>query len=197
MGLTVEPVSTQALNDGLDLEDLDALYVSSGLSWRELDHQARVELKSFVRDGGGLVGRGQVGADLNEALGLLDVTPVTGRSDANGVVRVDNDTASPVAGAAPPHTFVYSPLWFTDLGREVRADQRFSAEPVVSGHWRPDPDGRGGPDSAAGQAVVVSGESAGGSRVVLLGSEPLFRAHPKGQYALVARSLLWAGTTSP
>lgn len=194
MGLTVEPVSTRALNDGLDLDGLDALYVSSGLAWRDLDHQARVELRTFARNGGGIVGRGSAGADLNEALGLLDVTAVTGRSDANGVVRVDNDPGSPVAGDAPAHTFVYSPLWFADLGSGVRADQRYAAEPVVSGHWRSDPDGRGGPASAAGQAVVVSGESTDGARVVLLGSEPLFRAHPKGQYALVARSLLWAGT---
>ena len=193
MGLTVEPVSTQALNDGLDLDGLEALYVSSGLSWRDLDHQARVELQAFVAAGGGIVGRGPAGAALNEALGLLDVTPVAGRSDANGVVQVDNDPASPVAGAAPAHTFVYSPLWFADLGRGVRADQRYAQDPLVSGHWRSTTDGGGGPASAAGEAVVVSGSSAQGARVVLLGSEPLFRAHPKGQYAVVARSLLWAG----
>lgn len=191
MGLTVQPVSSRALNAGLDLSGLDALYVSSGLSWRELGPEARAELRDFVAGGGGLVGRGAVGAELNDALELLDVTVVAGRGDANGVVRVASDPTSPVASAATGSTFVYSPRWFVRLGPEVRADQRFSAEPLVSGHWTGGTDG--GPEAAVGQAVVVSGELASGARAVLFGSEPLFRAHPKGQYALVARALLWAG----
>jgi hypothetical protein len=72
-------------------------------------------------------------------------------------------------------------------------DQRYAADPVVSGHWRPSGQGGDGPESAAGQPVVVSGTSADtGARTVLMGSEPLFRAHPKGQYATVARALIWA-----
>lgn len=192
MGLTVEPVSSKTLNAGLDLAGLDALYVSSGLSWRELGPDAREELRAFVRDGGGLVGTGAVGAELNDALDLLDVAPVAGRGDANGVVRVTSDPGSPVAAAATPSTFVYSPRWFTRLGPEVRVDQRFAADPLVSGHWTGGTDG--GPEAAVGQALVVSGEVDSGARAVLFGSEPLFRAHPKGQYALVARALLWAGS---
>ncbi|WP_131103669.1 M14 family zinc carboxypeptidase [Ornithinimicrobium sufpigmenti] len=192
MGLTVEPVTTRSLNAGLDLSALDALYVSSGISWRELGAEARAELRSFVETGGGFVGRGSVGAEINDALNLLDVTVVSGRADANGVVRVASDPASPVASAATEHTFVYSPLWFTQLGPDVRADQRLTADPLVSGHWTGGTDG--GQEAAVGQALVVSGDTASGARAVLFGSEPLFRAHPKGQYALVARALLWAGS---
>ena len=192
MGLTVQPVSTSTLNAGLDLSRLDALYVSSGLSWRELGPDARAELRAFVQGGGGVVGRGPVGAELNDALDLLDVTVVTGRGDANGVVQVTSDPGSPVAAAATETTFVYSPRWFTRLGPQVRADQRFAADPLVSGHWTGGTDG--GPESAVGHALVVSGEVDSGARAVLFGSEPLFRAHPKGQYALVARALLWAGS---
>jgi hypothetical protein len=84
-------------------------------------------------------------------------------------------------------------MWFTDLGADVTVEQRYADEPVVSGHWRADAKGTGGPDSAAGQPVIDSGTDVEtGARVVLLGSEPLFRAHPKGQYAHVARALLWA-----
>ena len=198
MGLTVQPVSTRALNDGLELDGLDTLYVSSGLVWRDLDDRGRAELREFVADGGGVVGRGRAGVAVNDALDLLDVTMAAGRSDANGVVAVQN-AGGPVTGDATPHTFVYSPLWFTGLGTGVIVDQAYAADPLVSGHWRADAQGAGGPDAAAGQAVVVRGEDeASGARTVLLGSEPLFRAHPKGQYALVARALLWtAGDAAP
>ncbi|MFK5688814.1 M14 family zinc carboxypeptidase [Ornithinimicrobium sp. LYQ92] len=192
MGLTVQPVGTDDLNEGLELSGLDALYVSSGLSWRDLDEDAREELQGFVADGGGIVGRGTRGVALNDALELLDVGTESGRGDANGVVRLDSNPGSPVASAATRHSFVYSPLWFTDLGEQVRVDQRLAEGPLVSGHWRPDTEGEGGPEDAAGQALVVSGE-VDGSRAVLFGSEPLFRAHPKGQYALVARALMWVG----
>lgn len=192
MDVVTQPLSTASLNDGLDLSGLDALYVSDGLRWGDLDAEARAELRSFVADGGGIVGRGSAGAELNDALDLLEVTAVAGRTDANGVVAVDSPEG-PVAGGSPGHTFVYSPVWFTGLGEGVVADQRLDADPLVSGHWRAAADGSGGPQEAAGQALVVRGEDeATGARTVLLGSEPLFRAHPKGQYALVARALLWS-----
>ncbi|AXH97315.1 peptidase M28 [Ornithinimicrobium avium] len=180
MDLVAQPVSSAALNDGLDLSGLDALYVSSGLRWAELTPDARAELRSFVDDGGGVVARGPEGAALNAALGLLDVTAVEGRGDANGVVTVDNATG-PLGSGAPEHTFVYAPMWFTGLGSGVVVEQRLAPDPLLSGHWRPRDDGTGGPGDAAGQALVVRGEDdATGARTVLIGSEPLFRAHPKG-----------------
>ncbi len=83
------------------------------------------------------------------------------------------------------HAFVYSPLWFTDLGPGARVEQSYAiGNPLVSGHWRPLRDGTGGPAAAAGQASVVSG-----ARTVLFGTEPLFRDHPKGEFPQVARAL--------
>ncbi|MFC8431030.1 hypothetical protein [Streptomyces sp. NPDC057253] len=55
---------------------------------------------------------------------------------------------------------------------------------LVPGHWRSLPDGSGGPAAAAGRASVVSGRHA-----VLFGTEPLFRDHPKGEFAQVGRAL--------
>ena len=43
-------------------------------------------------------------------------------------------------------------------------------------------------------AGFVASEAAAadaGARVVLMGTDPLFRAHPQGQHAVVARALLW------
>lgn len=189
MGFDVRPVSAAVLNDGFDYSDVDALYVSN-LSWAGLEEEARNDLTSFLANGGGLVAQGQNGARLNSDLGLLDVTLERGRGDGNGVVSVAN-AATSIAAGATPESFVYSPAWFTDLGQGVQVDQRYASEDVlVSGHWAGTA-AEGGQDAAAGQPVIVSGADDDGA-AVLFGSEPLFRAHPKGQYALVGRALFWS-----
>ncbi|MEU5898320.1 M14 family zinc carboxypeptidase [Streptomyces venezuelae] len=192
MNFDVVPVSTTVLNSGFDWQKADVLFVSAGLDRGKLNAAARAALDRFLAGGGGLVGRGGTGAALNADAGLLPVKAVTGNGDANGVVRVVN-AGGTVTGGAPDHSFVYSPSWFTDLGRGVRVEQRYgTGDPLVSGHWRATEDGSGGPADAAGRASAVSG-SAGGADVVLFGTEPLFRDHPKGAFPQVGRALLSVG----
>ncbi|MFE6283717.1 M14 family zinc carboxypeptidase [Streptomyces sp. NPDC057877] len=181
MGFEVTPVSTAVLNAGFDWSGTDVLFVSTGLTHGSLTPAARTALDAFLADGG-YVGRGTAGAALNSAAGLLPVTAVAGNGDANGVVRVAREGRVTTG-------FVYAPVWFTGLGDGVRVEQSYATgNPLLSGHWRPRPDGTGGPAAAAGQASVVSGE-----RAVLFGTEPLFRAHPKGQYAQLGRALFGVG----
>ncbi|WP_409057519.1 M14 family zinc carboxypeptidase [Streptomyces sp. SYP-A7185] len=190
MNFEVVPVSTDVLNAGFDWKKsgADALFVSAGLAYQELNAGAKAGLDAFLAGGGGLVGRGAEGAALNSDAKLLAVEAVQGNGDANGVVRVVN-AGGPVTGGAIGHSFVYAPLWFKGLGSGVRVDQSYATgNPLLSGHWRA-VDGAGGPADAAGQASVVSG-SAAGSRVVLFGTEPLFRDHPKGVFPQVGRALL-------
>jgi hypothetical protein len=183
MNFEVTPVSTAVLNAGFDWSSVDVLFVSAGLDRDALTTGARTALDAFLGAGHGLVGRGVAGAELSAATGLLAAKPVEGNGDANGVVRVVN--SGPVTAGAPDHGFVYAPVWFTDLGPGVRVEQSYATgAPLVSGHWRPLPDGSGGPAAAAGQASVVSGPNA-----VLFGTEPLFRDHPKGEFAQVGRAL--------
>jgi hypothetical protein len=189
MGFEVRAVNASVLNDGFDYTEVDALYVSSRLSWSSLDAEARDAMTSFVRNGGGFVGRGRSGADLNESLSLLDVTFQSGRGDGNGVVTVAN-AGTAISAGATPHSFVYSPAWFTELGADVTVDQSYGDDVLVSGHWA-GTEAQGGQDAAAGQPLVVSGADDDGA-AVLFGSEPLFRAHPKGQYPLVGRALFWS-----
>lgn len=192
MGFAVQQVSTATLNSGFDWAGVDTLFVSSGLSYTGLTPQARAGLAGFLASGGGVVTRGATGATFNQAAGLLTASRVAGRTDANGVVRVDS-SGGPLTDRATPHTFVSGPSWFTGLGNEVSVEQAYGTDgPLVSGHWRARPDGSGGPDAARGQAVVIRGEDETGAGVVMFGSEPLYRAHPKGQYALVGRALVWA-----
>ncbi|MCK0113843.1 succinylglutamate desuccinylase/aspartoacylase family protein [Ornithinimicrobium sp. F0845] len=191
MGFEVREINATVLNDGFNYSDVDALYVSTAaVSWSSLEDEARNDMASFLRDGGGLVGRGLHGVRLNGELQLLDVTLELGNGDGNGVVAVDSaDTA--IGSGATPHSFVYSPAWFTGLGEDITVDQRYASEDVlVSGHWAGTAE-EGGQDAAAGAPVIVSGTNDHGS-AVLFGSQPLFRAHPKGQYSLVGRALFWS-----
>ncbi|MEU4420773.1 M14 family zinc carboxypeptidase [Actinoplanes sp. NPDC024001] len=187
MGFPVRTVSTATLNAGtVDLSDVDTLIVSSGLSYTALNATARAAVDAYLARGGGVVTRGATGAAFNAAAGVLPATAVAGRGDANGVVNVTNH--GPVVGAGSlPHSFVYSPIWFTGSGFTV--EQRYGADPLVAGHWLPNDAGTNGPAQAAGQAAVISGTTAGDGRAVLFGTEPLFRAHPKGLYAQFARAL--------
>ncbi|MBM7167430.1 succinylglutamate desuccinylase/aspartoacylase family protein [Streptomyces sp. G44] len=192
MDFDVVPVSTAVLNAGFDWQRTDALFVSAGLDHAKLTKAAKAGLDRFLTRGGGLVGRGAAGAALNTATELLAARAVEGNGDANGVVRVAN-AGGPLTGGAPAHSFVYSPMWFTGLGSGVRVEQRYGVgNPLVSGHWRAMEDGTGGPADAAGRAAVVSG-SARGADVVLFGTEPLFRDHPKGLFPQVGRALLSVG----
>ncbi|MER7664799.1 MULTISPECIES: M14 family zinc carboxypeptidase [unclassified Streptomyces] len=187
MGFDVVPVSTATLNAGFDWSRADVLYVSTGVDHGRLTPAAR---EAFAESGVGVVGLGSAGAAFNAAAGLIPATAVEGNGDANGVVRVTNRGGA-LTGGAPAHTFVYSPLWFTGLGAGVRAEQSYgTGNPLVAGHWGAAEDGSGGPQAAAGRASVVSGTTAKGAPVVLFGTEPLFRDHPKGVFAQVGRALL-------
>ncbi|MGP4090523.1 M14 family zinc carboxypeptidase [Streptomyces sp. KR55] len=188
MNFEVTPVSTAVLNAGFDWSTVDVLFVSAGLDHDDLNAAARTALDAFLDDHG-LVGRGADGAVLNAAAGLLPVKAVEGNGDANGVVRVVNSGGKVTAGA-PDHGFVYAPVWFTDLGPGVRVEQSYATgNPLVSGHWRPLADGTGGSAAAAGRPSVVSGPHA-----VLFGTEPLFRAHPRGEFPQVGRALFTMAT---
>ncbi len=191
MGFTVRPVSTAILNAGFDLSSADTLIVSSGLSYPALTPAARASVDAFLARGGGVLTRGATGAAFNAAAKVLPVTATAGRGDANGVVTVTNE-GRVVGAGSPTHAFVYSPLWFTGTG--VTVEQRYGTNPLVAGHWLPTDTGTNGPAQAAGQPAVVSGTTAGSGHAVLFGTEPLFRAHPKGLYAQYARALFWTAT---
>ena len=191
-GFDVRTISTAVLNAGFDWSRIDALYVGAGLDHGRLNATAKAALDEFLKRGG-VVTRGAAGSRFNADAQLLQATSVAGWEDANGVVNVVNGTG-PVGTGALPHSFVYAPQWFTNLGAGVTVEQRYGSTVIAAGHWRARDNGTGGQDAAAGQAAVVSGTAANGARVVLFGTEPMFRDHPKGLYAQVARALFWTST---
>jgi hypothetical protein len=196
LGFSITPVSTATLNAGFDWDGVDVLFVSSGLNYANLNAAARTALDAFLGRGG-VITRGATGAAFNNAAGLLTARTVEGREDSNGVVRVD-DSGGPITAGTPATAFVFSPLWFADLGTEVTVEQRYAPTgPLVSGHWRPNADdGTGGQADAVGQATVIRGSDERGAAVVLFGTEPLFRNHPKGMFAQVGRAVHWSAITA-
>ncbi|MDG4792513.1 M14 family metallopeptidase [Micromonospora sp. WMMD1082] len=188
MGFDPVSVTHTGFNSGaLSFDDVDALFVSTtSFNPLSLDATQAAAFDRWLAGGGTVVGRGAGGIQFNDRAGLLDVTAAAGRSDANGIVTVQNDPASPIAAGALPTAFVDAPQYFTRVGDGVRVDQRLAgAGFFLAGHW-------GGQEAAAGHAVVVSGVAKGAS-VSLFGTEPLFRAHPEGLYPQVANALWWNG----
>jgi hypothetical protein len=196
LGFDVRTTSTASLNAGFELAGVDTLYVSAGLSYAGLTAATRARVDEFLVTGG-VVTRGATGARFNAEAGLLPVTTVAGRGDANGVVSVTNGPGL-LGSGAPATAFVYSPLFFTNVGPGVTVEQRYGpGNPLIAGHWLPNATGTGSPEQAAWQAAVVSGLSTRGTATVLFGTEPLFRNHPKGTFAQVARATFWATAALP
>ncbi|HEX2049430.1 MAG TPA: M14 family zinc carboxypeptidase [Actinomycetota bacterium] len=208
LGFEVDPVTGDDLDAGFDLSGYDVLMVSSGLDYESLGATARAEVDDFLASGGGLVGRGFEGVAFNDAAGVLPVDTGAGPwcSIANGVVEVEHPGGSPVTASYAPHdtSFVYDPLWFTELGPGVAVSERFApGDFFVGGHWLGDDEAGAndcsgaragsGQDDAAGHASIVHGTSDGG-RAVLFGTNPLFRDHPKGLFAQVAAALYWTAS---
>ncbi len=153
----------------------------------------RPAMDEFLKRGG-VVTRGATGGRFNVDARLLAATP--GRRLGGRQRRGVNGQRQRCRSARVRcrTSFVYAPQWFTDLGAGVASNSGTAATPLVAGHWRPRDDGSGGQHAAAGQAAVVSGTSANGAKVVLFGTEPMFRDHPKGLYAQFARAIFWSGT---
>ncbi|MFI7608965.1 M14 family zinc carboxypeptidase [Micromonospora sp. NPDC049366] len=168
--------------------DVDVLLVAGTVTLANLTPENRAALDAFLARGGGVVGLGTPGAGFSNASGLLSVTATAGPSLASGVANVVN-AGGPVSTSAAAHAFISQPVWFTNLGAGVAVEQSYAADPLLSGWWAVG--GAGGQGAAAGQASIVRGVSAGGSGVVLFGTDPTFRLHPKGLQAQLGRALLW------
>ncbi|MGX7670994.1 M14 family zinc carboxypeptidase [Plantactinospora sp. DSM 117369] len=171
--------------------DVDVLLVASNVNLANLTPENRAALDAFLARGGGVVGLGTAGAGFGNAAGLLSVTATAGASLASGVANIVN-RGGPVTAGAIPHAFINEPVWFTDLGAGVTVEQSYAADPLLAGWWAANEAGTTGQAAAAGQASIVRTVSPGGNGVVLFGTDPTFRLHPKGLHSQLGRALLWA-----
>lgn len=185
LGFEVDRITQADMNAGFQLDDYDVLWVSTSLRYATMNAAARAEVDEFLARGGGVVTRGFTGARFNSEASILAAGFTTARSDANGIVIVENRPGSPVVSTGPDRTFVFAALWFHSLGANAQASQRFvEGDFFVAGHWV-------NQEAAAGQVSVVHG-ARGDARAVLFATEPLFRAHPRGLFHQAAHALWWA-----
>jgi hypothetical protein len=100
MGFDLTSVTHTGFNGGsYQFGDFDAFFVSTtAFNPLHLDATQQAAFARWLADGGTVVGRGSGGTTFNTRAGLLDVTFALGRGDANGIVAVENDAASPATG---------------------------------------------------------------------------------------------------
>jgi len=174
-----------------DLSQIDVLWIGSNLAFNADQAAGTAAVNAYLASGKGVTGRGTAAANFANTFGLLTTTPVSGTSGSNGIVSVET-AADGVLGDFPQDTAFVSPAtWFTVLDPAATVEQTYAADPFVSGHWASSA-GRAQENSAR-QAAVVSKTAATGSRVLLFGTVPTYRAHVVGGSQDVATSLLWAG----
>jgi len=180
---------TAATLAGTLTSDVDVLLVASNVNLTNLTAENRAALDGFLARGGGVVGLGTPGASFGNGTGLLSVTATAAPSLASGVANIVNN-GGPVTTSAIPHSFISQPVWFTNLGANVQVEQSYAADPLLSGWWATG--GANGQAAAANNASIVRAVSTAGNGVVLFGTDPTFRLHPKGLQSQLGRALLWA-----
>ncbi|ANC31505.1 M14 family zinc carboxypeptidase [Isoptericola dokdonensis] len=185
--VTASGVDAGAATGTTGLEDADVLWVGSSFNPGATGDAA---VEAWLADGGAIVGRTAAAFDAAAAYGLVEGQAVTGNRSGNGIVAVDTPDASMFADHPQDESFIYPAVWFTGLGEGTTVELSYADDPLLAGHWNAS--SGAGPDQAAGQAAVVSGESADGARAVVFGTTPFFRTHPKGGLSQAATAIFWA-----
>ncbi|GAA1976756.1 M14 family zinc carboxypeptidase [Isoptericola halotolerans] len=192
--VTAAGVNAGAATATTGLEGADVLWVGTSFNLAA-GSAGRAAVADWLDDGGAIVGRTNQAFTVASSFGLVAGTVVAGNGSGNGIVDVDTPGSSIFAAHPQDTSFIYPAYWFTDLGEGTTAELRYDAEqPFLAGHWRGTGSGANGPVAAAGQAAVISGESASGARAVVFGTSPFFRTHPKGPMSQAASAIFWAAS---
>ncbi|NUT57555.1 MAG: peptidase M14, partial [Agromyces sp.] len=188
-------VTSANLTSGqVQLDDVDVLWVGANLAFNANQAAGRAEVTDYLATGKGVAGKGTAIATFANTFGLVTSTATQGTSGSNGIVSVENPDGGLLSTYPQDTAFVYPAVWYTGLGANAVVEQRYASDGTfVSGHWAATQAGRSIAD-AAGQASVVSAESAAGSKVLMFGTSLNFRTHPVGGFSQLARGLFWAGT---
>jgi hypothetical protein len=158
--------------------------------WQRLGDTGRQKLKEFVDAGGTYLGYGEGGGALINLTGFIDAKAYLSGSYGgynNGIVRIEYNPNDPVTAYYPEKgfAFVFFPVWF-EAGENVEVLAKYSEKDLLVAGWWPYYD-----VTAAGYPAIIRG-TYGKGNVVLMGIEPMFRAHPEVTFRLVANSIFLA-----
>lgn len=168
------------------LEGADVLWVGTTLDLPPgtVGHD---HVRSWLRDGGAIVGRGAGAFAAAKSFGLVSGTAVSGDEAGNGII--ETDTPGDVLGDHPQDRgFVYPAVWFTDVGPGTTAELTYGS--FLAGHWSSSGHGPG-PEAASGRIAAVSGKI-GHARAFVFGTSVFFRTHPRGGLSQAGTAIHWA-----
>ncbi len=199
LGFAADPIATgntsQLNNPGAanPLDGYDLVFNTSG--WPN-GPTARARLQAFFAAGGGYVGALVNGANFLSSAGLVTGLTAANRSGSgrSGIVLWNNEGGpdSPVVGASPSQdtAIMDPPTWFTAIPATMSVDGRLpQAGYFLAGLWQPDPQSA----SAPGSAVIAHGTSiSGAARLTVFAMNPLYRADPEREWAMLASAAYWA-----
>ncbi|OGO39017.1 MAG: hypothetical protein A2W35_15250 [Chloroflexi bacterium RBG_16_57_11] len=199
LGFTADPVGTGSssqLNDPAAANPLDGYDLVFNTAGWPSGTTARARLQAFFAGGGGYIGALLNGANFLTSAGLVSGLTAANRTGngRSGIVSWNNEGGpnSPIVGAFPAQdtAIMDPPTWFTATPATMSVDGRLPlAGYFLAGLWQPDAQSA----SAPGSAVIAHGTStSGAARLAIFAMNPLYRADPEREWAMLASAAYWA-----
>ena len=196
----VDFMSTGALNSAPQdpLPNYDVIW-NTGAYPSAANPTARARLQAFFAAGGGYLGAGVNGASFLTSGALMSGLAASSRSGLgrSAIINWNNEggAGSPIVGAYPAQdtAIMDPPTWLTSVPASWTVDGRLPGLPwsniVASGFWRQDEQSASAPSSA----VITHGlNTAGTARMTVFAMNPLYRADPEREWAMVGTAAYWA-----
>jgi hypothetical protein len=197
LGFTADPISTATINTAPTdpLVNYDVIF-NTGAYPAASNVTGRARLQAFFAAGGGYIGALANGANFLSSAGLVTGLTAANRSGSgrSGIVTWNNEGGlnSPIVGSFPAQdtAIMDPPTWFTAIPTTMAVDGRLPlAGYFLAGLWQPDAQSA----SAPGSAVIAHGTStAGAARLTVFAMNPLYRADPEREWAMLASAAYWA-----
>jgi hypothetical protein len=205
LGFATDFISIAGLNAAVTdpLTNYDLIW-NTGAYPSASNATARARLQAFFAAGGGYLGAGVNGANFLVGGSLVSGLAAASRSGAgrSAIVNWINDggAESPIVGAYPARdtAIMDPPTWLTAVPSSWTVDGRLPGLPwsniVASGFWAQDAQSATAPNSP----VIVHGlntagaAGAGTSRITVFAMNPLYRADPEREWAMVGAAAYWA-----
>lgn len=205
LGFPTDFMSTAALNAAAEdpLPGYDVLW-NTGSYPSAANATARARLQAFFAAGGGYLGAGANGANFLVGGSLVSGLAAASRPGAGRSAIVNWSNAlgvqSPIVGAYPAAdtAIMDPPTWLTAVPSSWTVDARLPGLPwsniVASGFWPQDAQSA----SAATAPVIAHGLNTAGdagpgtARMTVFTMNPLYRADPEREWAMVGAAAYWA-----